>query len=154
MIFLTQTDFNRLEQELRVELPVYYKNFHLQETELIQKMRQGPLTDQEHLSLATDAEWLLQTNKEIGVPRQVGPCRGKFCIGTDGGGNDFFISLETSADTTVYQAAHDGFPREEIYDEEIDDFIWSHEGLHMGQDLKDFVKQDIQANKEYEENQE
>ncbi|MBT2557702.1 SMI1/KNR4 family protein [Hymenobacter sp. ISL-91] len=153
MIFITRVDFDMIEQQLQIKLPAHYKNFHLQETSLIQELREGALTDQAHLSLATDADWLPQTNQEMGVPKEAGPCRGKFCIGTDGGGNDYFISIENSADTIVYQAAHDGFPREEIYNEELDDFIWLHEGLQMGKDLRDFVKQDIQANKEFEESQ-
>ena len=153
MNFLTQADFNKLEQELQIELPAHYKKFHLQEIALIKKMREGPLTDQDHLSLATDADWLLQTNQEIGVPVLTGPCRGKLCVGTDGGGNDFFINLENPGDTVVYQAAHDGFPREEIFDEKLDDFIWSHDGLQMGRNLEDFVKQDIQAIKEFEADQ-
>lgn len=153
MIFLTQVDFDTIEQQLQIELPIHYKSFHLQQTALVRELREGALTEQAHLSLATDAGWLLQINQEIGVPRQAGPCRGKFCIGTDGGGNDFFINLVYPADTIVYQAAHDGFPWEEIYDEALEDFIWSHEGLQMGKDLRDFVEQNIQANKEFAESQ-
>jgi hypothetical protein len=152
MKYLHPADFTELEQALRITLPAYYKEFHLTATELARKVRQAdPAPDDNSIALATDTEWLLETNALLGIPKHKGTARGKYCIGADGCGSYYLINLEDHQDTTVYQTPHDEYDYEEVFDPALDDFIWSHEGLIAAQNLTDFLQDIIQLRQELDD---
>ena len=91
---LTHDSISDIEPSLKITLPSYYKDFHLCELELILKLRKREEDDM--LSLSTNPEWLISHNKYL---------FNKFCIGTDGCGNDGFINLD-DADDNIYFLDH------------------------------------------------
>ena len=141
MHYLSAADLNRIEQALGVVLPDHYRAFHLTQQELIRQLREStgePAEDWLHL--ATDAVWLIETNQLMKLPKQQGPVRGKLCIGGDGGGGFYFIRVDDPTDPIVYTLPHD--EEEEVFDDQLDDYSWSFEGLTAGLDMIDFA-QDI-----------
>ncbi|RTQ46845.1 SMI1/KNR4 family protein [Hymenobacter gummosus] len=130
MHYLSAADLDRLEQELDVVLPAHYRAFHLTEQELIRQLREvSGEPGQDWLGVATDAAWLIEINRLYGIPKREGPLRGKFCIGNDAGGGGHFISLDDPANTVVYAISHDWYDPEEMFDEERNDYVWTHEDM-------------------------
>ena len=79
------------------------------------------------------------------LPSESGPCRNKICIGTDGCGNDSFVSLSND-DPRVFFVDHE--VSEDFFDPAVQDFDWEHEELEKFPSLKAYVEEQIQI---YEE---
>lgn len=132
-------DFAKVEQELGVKLPSFFIEFHQNEEVLIQELR-ALNNDFDYITISSDADWMIEHNRDfLGLPRDEGMCRNKLCIGTDGCGNDSFISLD-GKDQRVYFLDHEDIDEFGFIDEENEDFKWEHEELSKFDSPADYVK--------------
>lgn len=94
-----------IENELKIKLPEYYKDFHLSQIELILKLRKLEADDMLHLS--TNPNCLKSHNRDLFEFSQNNKyLENKFCIGTDGCGNDSFMSFDEN-DKNFYFLDHE-----------------------------------------------
>jgi hypothetical protein len=102
---LTLDSISFIESSLKIVLPSYYKDFHLSELELILKLRK--LEEDDMFYLSTNPEWLISHNQSLFNRAKTDQyLSNKFCIGTDGCGNDSFINLDDN-DDNVYFLDHE-----------------------------------------------
>lgn len=151
MAFLTQQDLDKIEQAFGITLPTHYKQFHLTQTEWIQKMRETDgCPEDDTLFIATNVNYIIEMNQYMGVPKTEGEARGKFFIGGDGCGSSVLIDLNNPNNETVYFLGHGDFEYHEIFDPETNDFNWAHEGLIEAPNLGAYVQQQITFNIEFD----
>lgn len=132
MAYLDIHAFGEIEAALQIKLPTYYKDFHLTEHDLVAKLRSLTITgiyQEDQLYLASNSKWIIEHNRDfLNLPRRKGFLSNKICIGTDGCGNDSFISLDGN-DTNVYFLDHesweDDLGLELDFDFENNDVDWS-----------------------------
>ena len=144
MTYLSESDFQEIENTLQIELPAHFKAFHLQHKALIKELKELVNEVDQSISLATDVESILMINQFLEVPKTEGPFRFKFSIGQDGCGNFALIDLKNTDNTKVYYSDHDEYDFEEIFDQNINDFKWdSFEGLSRGESVEEYVRGEI-----------
>ena len=144
MTYLSEADFQQIENTLAIQLPTHFKNFHLQQQKLIKELKELVNELDQSISLATDVESILMINQFLEVPKTEGPFRYKFSIGQDGCGNFALIDLKKADNTKVYYSDHDEYDFEEIFDPSINDFKWdSFEGLSRGESIEEYVRGEI-----------
>lgn len=130
-------DVEKVEKELGIKLPSFFTEFHRQNVEMIGELRLAA-NDFDYIVISSDADWMIQHNRDfLRLPREVGLCRNKICIGTDGCGNDSFISI-VDDDPRVFFIDHE--IAEKLIDIEIEDFRWEDEELNKFSSLTDYVK--------------
>jgi len=135
----------KFEKELDVKLPNFLWNFYRNESRLIGKLRKVS-NDADYIYLTTDFEWMIVHNRDLlKLPKKEGICRNKICIGTDGCGNDSFISLSNS-DQKVYFIDHE--IAGDLIDTEVDDFRWEDDNLDKFDSLREYVKYQIKMYRE------
>lgn len=127
----------KIETELNIKLPISYVLFHQSQTALINKLRDKE--PDKSIYLATDENWIIETNKMLDLPKSTGMMNGKICIGKDGCGSYFLINLDGN-DTTVYSTEHDACEWEEVFDSKKNDLNWNHKTLKSAENLKCFVE--------------
>lgn len=114
---LSQEELKGIEAKFKVELPKFYKDFHLQDQELIVE---AYLADD--IWFSTNKKWLINHNRVfLQLPRADGLIRNKICIGTDGCGNDAFINLDEN-DKRIFILDHE--IASDFLDEELMDYKW------------------------------
>lgn len=135
---MTRTlDTAKVEKELGITLPKFFIEFHHQNVQLIAELRKVQ-NDFDYIIISSDTDWMIQHNRDVlKLPRQIGLCRGKICIGSDGCGNDSFISL-IGDDKRVFFIDHE--IAGELVDQQIGDFKWENEELDKFESLEDYVK--------------
>ena len=144
MTYLSEADFQQIENTLAIELPAHFKSFHLQHQSLIKELKELVNELDQSISLATDLESILMINQFLQVPKTEGPFRYKFSIGQDGCGNFALIDLKNPDNTKVYYSDHDEYDFEEIFDQSTNDFKWdSFEGLSRGANIEAYVRGEI-----------
>ena len=122
MRFFTEEDLRKIESELQISLPDHYRIFHLTKSSLIRKLRETDSCPTDNtISVATDADYIIEINRFSGLPTNEGLARNKFAIGGDGCGSTSLIDIQDHSNETVYFIPHDEYPFEEIFDEEKND---------------------------------
>lgn len=135
----------RAEIALGIQLPDFFWDFYRNEARLIRKLRVVS-KDADYIFLTTDFDWMIKHNRDLlQLPRTDGICRNKICIGTDGCGNDSFISL-TGDDERVFFIDHE--MAGELIDHDLNDFKWEDEELDKFDSLKAYVKYQIRMYQE------
>ena len=130
-------DLHKIEQELALQLPAFFKQFHQEQQALITHFREVS-NDADYIILSSDTEWLITHNRDfLGLPSTTGVYRNKLCIGTDGCGNDAFISL-IAHDTRVFFLDHE--ESHEYFDQDINDFKWEDDNLTKYNSLEEYVR--------------
>lgn len=110
--FLDSESLSKIEEKLNIKLPSYYKEFHISQIELISKLRN--LENDDMIYLSTNKNWLISHNYNLFEQSKTSLyLKNKFCIGTDGCGNDSFISLDEN-DLNIYFLDHEVEPVLEI----------------------------------------
>ncbi|MCT4622174.1 MAG: SMI1/KNR4 family protein [Schleiferiaceae bacterium] len=136
----------RVEKELKIQLPSFFKDFYDHQEKLIGKFKKLS-NDEDYIALTTDFQWMIEVNRDFHkLPREEGIGRNKICIGTDGCGNDSFISLD-GLDTRVFKIDHE--IATELMDEEIGDFNWEDDRMEKYDTLESYLKEEIQILKEF-----
>lgn len=134
-----------VERALNVRLPGFLWDFYRNEWKLIQKFHKMN-NDSDYIALTIDFDWMIEMNRDfLKLPKTEGLCRGKICIGTDGCGNDSFISLE-AYDQRVFFIDHE--IAGELIDPAINDFMWEDERLEKFNSLKEYLEYKIKILKE------
>lgn len=150
MRFLTEEDLKKIQGELNISLPDHYRIFHETKSFLIKELREtDSCPEDDTLSIATDADYIIKINRFSGLPSNEGPARNKFAIGGDGCGSTSLIDLQDHFNETVYFIPHDEYEFEEIFDEEKNDFRWDHKGLTVANNLEEYITKEISRNIEY-----
>ncbi|MCB0735502.1 MAG: SMI1/KNR4 family protein [Flavobacteriales bacterium] len=138
-------DLAAVESALNISLPAFVHDFYAHESALIQKLRKMA-NDEDYIYLTTDFDWMIEHNRDfLNLPNTEGFCRGKLCIGTDGCGNDTFISL-SGDDPRVFCLDMD--TTAELMDEATNDFRWEDDALIKHDSLKHYVEDRITMLKE------
>ena len=130
-------DIEKVEKELGIKLPDFFIDFHRQQAQLLEELR-NVSNDFDYITISSDADWMIEHNRDfLKLPNEAGLCRNKICIGTDGCGNDSFISL-LGNDKRVFFIDHE--IAGELIDEEINDFKWEDEEMTRYESLEEYVK--------------
>ena len=136
----------QLEQALNIKLPDFFLRFYSEEVKLINKFKKLS-NDEDFIGLTTDFDWMIEYNRDfLQLPKTEGLCKHKICIGTDGCGNDSFISLETK-DTRVFKVDHE--IADDLLDDSTDDFNWEDERMEKYDSLRHYLKEEIKVLKEF-----
>ena len=67
MTYLSEADFQQIENTLAIELPAHFKSFHLQHQSLIKELKELVNELDQSISLATDLESILMINQFLQV---------------------------------------------------------------------------------------
>ncbi len=130
-------NLDRIEKELDIKLPSFFKKFHLEKAELINKFH-NISNDFNYIVISSDTDWIIQYNRDfLKLPRSHGICRNKLCIGTDGCGNNSFISI-IGDDQRVFFIDHEY--AEQLMNQTINDFEWENEELEKYKSLEEYLK--------------
>lgn len=162
MKYLDQEAFTAIEESLSIKLPTHFKNFHLYERDLIAKLRELQIdSNDEWECIATYPQFIIEQNRDfLQLPKYKGFAKNKICIGTDGGGNDSFMSLDEK-DTNVYFLDHEDFAYDagiecnEVgelkFDFENDDIDWAI--FIMANNLVEYIEKQTKWKKEFHQEQ-
>lgn len=135
----------KVEQELKVKLPGFLWDFYRNESRLIRRLRRVS-KDADYIYLTTDFNWMITHNRDLlKLPKTEGVLRNKICIGTDGCGNDSFISI-CGEDQRVFFLDHE--IAGDLMDKEKDDFKWEDANMEKFPSLKKYVKYQIRLYRE------
>ena len=128
-------DIDKVEKELNIKLPQFFIDFHLN-SELITELRDLS-NDLDYITISSDADWMIEHNRDfLQLPNNEGICRNKICIGTDGCGNDSFISL-VGDDKRVFFIDHE--IAGDLINPDTNDFRWEDKELEKFDSLEDYV---------------
>ena len=90
----------------------------------------------DYITISSDADWMIEHNRDfLQLPNNEGICRNKICIGTDGCGNDSFISL-VGDDKRVFFIDHE--IAGDLIDPDTNDFRWEDKELEKFDSLEDY----------------
>lgn len=144
-----QIDFEKMdkaEKELGIQLPEFFRRFYQEQSALIKKFK-NLNRDEDYITLTTDFDWMLEFNRDfLQLPKSEGLCAGKICIGTDGCGNDSFISL-SGDDERVFKIDHE--IGQELFDENTGDMNWEDERMEKYASLEQYLKDQIKFLREF-----
>jgi SMI1 / KNR4 family (SUKH-1) len=134
MQFLDNTDFQKIENALDIQLPLHYKKFHLERHDLLLRLNKAQSAIDDNMDVYTHADSIIQDNKMFAVPKN------KIIIGQDGCGGYYFIDISpNSNDETVYTIPHDVLDEDEIFDKEANDYIWTHPDCQTAENLAQYA---------------
>ena len=143
-IYINQIE--KVEQELNIQLPSFFADFYKEKKKLIRKFKKLS-NDDDYITLTTDFSWMIEFNRDFHkLPRTEGLCKNKICIGTDGCGNDSFISLD-GKDTRVFKIDHE--IANDLIDKETGDFMWEDDRMESYESLANYLEEEIKVLKEF-----
>ncbi|TSE03677.1 SMI1/KNR4 family protein [Aquimarina algiphila] len=136
----------RVEQKLNIQLPSFFVDFYIKKEKLIRKFKKLS-NDEDYITLTTDFNWMIEFNRDFHkLPRTEGLCKNKICIGTDGCGNDSFISLDGN-DFRVFKIDHE--IANDLIDKESGDFMWEDDRMGTYDSLEHYLEEEIKSLKEF-----
>lgn len=136
---MTQSEIDKIEAELGVDLPQHYKHFLLNYPKELLGLG-SPHNGVTWLELKNQADDIIKTNKDISCHLDNGVVNNKLCIGVSGGGDYYFIDLIDKDDTKIYFIDHES-SYNDYYNEETNEWNWDKLVRHLSFD--DFVKYEI-----------
>lgn len=139
MQFLDNSDFQKIETELGIQLPAHFKKFHLGQRDLIQELARF----EEDLYVMVTAKSFIEINSIYAFHTS----KPKVCIGQDGGGGVYLMDISPdSVDEIVYTIPHYLYSDEEeadMYDDELKDYKWHDERCQEAANLVDFTTEQL-----------
>lgn len=136
----------KVEQELNIKLPSFFISFYKEHEALIRKLKKIS-NDEDYITLTTDFNWMITFNRDFhNLPRKTGLCKNKICIGSDGCGNDSFISLDEN-DKRVFKIDHE--IANELIDTKTGDFNWEDDRMEKYNSLKQYLDEEIKILKQF-----
>lgn len=138
-------DIPKVEKELGIKLPSFFTNFHLQNTQLIEELR-NVSNDADYIIISSDADWMVEHNRHLLKSSPEGLFSNKICVEEDGCGNYSFISI-FGDDKRVFFIDHE--IADEFIDKEDNAINWESDTLTKFENLVEYVKYNIEAYKSF-----